>query len=359
MHWFFKVIFVATIFILLWLLIFIILPKILPTQTISNSKISGFIIRNQVWEGTIRIVGDTFSAKSTKITIKPGTQILVAINNDKFNLDYLPWHLKEGVNTLKNEQGIRVGEPFWNEKAKIQLHLSNVFALGTKEQPIIIKSDAESVSPYDFNILQIENGVLSNVIASNYRRFEAGSGITIRDSTFKNIGECAICLNYGEPNIINNIFGDIFREAIWVSSSSPKIENNLFANLIGDGIRIDPQRIGAPKILHNTFEMPSHLAIDILTGDEQEAGIISNNKFSGNSRITLPCDSKITFLQNEILSFINFKTGSCAGSYTFSENYWGVDDIKIILSERINKEKQFQILIPQILKVAPQEVGRI
>lgn len=339
--------------------VLVVLPKLVPTKHLSNTEVYGLIIGNQVWEGTIRIKGDVITLATTSIVLKPGTKVLVATGGDRSNLDFLPWHKKSGINTTATEGGVRVGEPFWDENQKIQVHFSRLTALGTKEQPIIITSESISGSPYDFNSITIGQGVLTNIVASNYRRLEIGEKVIIRDSHFKNTGECSICVGRGSPVMMDNIFENSLRESIWVNKASPKISNNLFNNLVGAGIRINSQIIGQPNISQNSFEMPGNLAIDILSGEEIEGGVISFNYFSGNSLIRLPCDSKIKIVQNSLLGLFEFMVGSCNRSYTFGSNFWGTDDIKVVLNEKIiNKEKRFQILIPFLLKEPPQNVGR-
>lgn len=359
MHWFFKLLKIVGAILLPLIFVLVVLPKLLPSKHLSNTEVYGLIIGNQVWEGTIRIKGDIITLATTSIVLKPGTKLLMATGNDRSNLDFLPWHKKSGINTSALDHGVRVGEPFWDESQKIQIHFSRLTALGTKEQPIIITSESISGSPYDFNSITIGQGVLTNVVASNYRRLEIGDKVTIRDSQFKDTGECSICVKGGAPVIMDNIFENSLRESIWLNQASPKISNNLFNNLGGAGIRVDPQVIGQPNIFQNSFEMPGNLAIDILSGEETEGGVVSFNYFSGNSLIRLPCDSKIKIVENSLLGLFEFVVGSCNRSYTFGSNFWGTDDIKVVLNEKIiNKEKKFQILIPFLLKEPPQNVGR-
>ncbi len=359
MHWFFKLVLFLIPPLFFWVVFALVLPKVLPTEYRSNTEVSGWLIRNQVWEGTIRISGDLITSQATTITLKPGTIVLVSSGNDNFNFDLLPWHLKEGINTSIENHGVKPGEPFWDEADKVQLHIGRIIALGTKEQPIIIKSDTSMGSPYDVNVINIKSGILSNVNLSNYRRLEIGDKITIRDSGFRDIGECAVCISRGSPVILNNKFEKILREAVWVQGASPQIKNNLFINLSGAGIRVDPQRFGDLAILNNSFEMPNQVALDILGGDEEDPGTIALNLFSGNSLIKMPCDSKIRFIQNNMGGLISFYKGGCSGSYIFGGNYWGGADAKTVLAEKImNKEKGFSITIPFILREPVKNAGR-
>ncbi len=335
------------------------LPKILPPEVISDSEVHGLLIRDQTWAGTIRITGDLVTGPNTTITLKPDTKILVAVDGDKNNFDFLPWHNKSGVNTDKEYRGVRHGEPFWDEGQKIQIHFNKLVAIGTKEQPITITSNSVQGSPYDFNVLSVGSGILSQVKLSNYRRMEVGGNTAVRDSDITNTGECAVCITSGKPSIINNIFSKNLREYIWVYRSSPKISDNEFRSTQGAGIRVNPSRVGAPVVIYNSFEMPQSLALDFLGGAENQGGIISSNKFAGGTTIQIPCDSKLKIFQNSILGVVSFATGSCIGSYTFGPNYWGAQNAQTILSDQIIlKEKQFKVLIPVVLQEPPSTTGK-
>lgn len=357
--WFLRGLVSLVLILILFLIVNFLIPTILPTKEVSNVHIRGFIVQNQKWNGKIIIDGDLVTALGTKITITPGTVILIAIKDDKSNFDLLPWHKKGGVNTGEEYFGVKNGEPFWDEREKIQVHLSNLEALGTKDLPITITSDSSSGSPYDINVIKVNKGILSNVRMASYRRFEIGSDVVIRESNFDNVGECAICITSGRPTLVNNVFGGSLREHIWVSKASPRITDNIFAASKGAGVRIDPGRIGIPIISYNNFEMPESVAIEVLSGDELQGGVISFNMFSGGSIIKLTCDSRIKIAQNNILARISFGGSGCADSYTFGPNYWGTLDIKTILNERIiNRSPGFEVLIPTALTSPPEQAGK-
>lgn len=359
MHWFLKLIFLIFCLVIVYGFVIFSIPKILPTQEIKNTSVSGLVFQNQVWEGNIRIDGDLWFAKGTTVTVRPGTQIVVNKDSDRFNMDLLPWHIKYGINTGPKYNGVNTGEPFWDEQQKIQMHFATLNILGTKEQPVVLRSTSDPGSPYDFNSITADGGIISFLKASNYRRLEVGGDFVVRDSQFNNIGECAVCIVSGKGAIINNTFSQALREYIWVKGASPRITDNSFMKSTGAGIRVDPNRIGTPIILHNSFEMPDSLAIEILTGGELEGGVISNNTFSGNSKLKLTCDSKIQLIQNSIFGLVQFTQPGCANSYTFGPNYWGTDNKDTVLSDKvINSVSDFTVEIPMILKTPPNQVGR-
>lgn len=358
LHWFFKVGLVFLSLFLVWVIFYFIIPLFLPSQKISNSEVYGLVLSDQVWEGEVRIVGDIFSPNNSTITIMPGTKVLVSIKGDKSNLDFLPWHRKNGVNTGDWEQGVSNGEPFWDETEKIQIHLNKVLVLGEVANPVIIASDSVNPSPYDFNVLSIRSGEINYAKFSNYRRFLIGPDVVIRNSSFKDTGECSLCLYAGKPQVLKSTFENSLRESIWIERASPLIEDNLFINLEGDGIRIDSKRISAPLILNNTFEMPQGIAIEISSAGRIEEGVIARNIFSGNSEIQIACDTKIRITDNLILARIGFSNG-CDGGFIFGPNFWGTPDTKSIINEKIiNKYDKFSIEIPSTLLSPPKDVGR-
>lgn len=357
-HWFFKTIFTLTALFLIWVIFFYGVPKIIPPQRIESQEVYGLIFANQIWGGDIIITGDVFSPTNSTITVLPGTKIKVAINNDKSNLDFLPWHQKSGVNTGASSKGVKTGEPFWDEREKIQIHLNDVDITGEPSNPVEITSDSEHTSPYDFNLLKIKSGKISHTVFSGYRRFEVTGDLVLINSIFRSTGECSLCIRNGQPIINNNIFESSLRESVWVQRASPKIHNNLFINLTGDGIKVDPKKIGTPVITHNSFEMPQKTAINIISGNRIGEILIEKNIFSGNSLIEIACDANTKIRDNVILGSVSFSNG-CNSNFTFGPNFWGTNDPKSVMSEKIlNKYDKFDILIPNILLSPPKESGR-
>lgn len=359
LHWFFY--FLIGVFLFIWLYLFLAygLAFILPTKRVSNSSVAGLIIRNQVWEGEIKIRGDVITTPGTTITIQPGTVIKVASVGDVSNFNWLPWHLRSGINTKEPYHGVNTSEPFWDERQKIQIHLSKIIAIGTKEQPIIVDSAAEYPSRYDINVIAVDRGIIAFMQAAHYRRMEIGGMVRVSESIFREVGECALCLKGGSPSIINNVFEQALRESLWIDGGSPRITGNRFVNLSGKGIVVDPKMLGTPVISNNIFEMPGQDALVLLTGLEKTPGEVTFNRFSGNSTIRIACDSRVYFSQNSIFSLVAFMGNGCGGEYTFGPNYWGVNDVKTILQERIlNKDREFTVKIPTVLTVPPFGAGR-
>ncbi len=199
---------------------------------------------------------------------------------------------------------------------------------------------------------------MAYTMMSHYRRFEVKNNFIVRDSVLRESAECSLCSHGGSPSIINNIFEQSNGESILVDGGSPRLTNNQFLNLTGKGVIIDSKRLGTPVLSNNIFEMPGQDALVLLTGLEVRPGEVNFNKFSGNSRILIACDSKMYFTQNSIFSLISFIGNGCGGEYTFGPNFWGTNDIKAILQERItNKDKEFTLHIPTILTVPPMGVG--
>lgn len=357
-HWFFKVLFAAAATYTIWVIFYFGLPQVLPEQRIVNGQVYGLIFSNQVWEGEVRVIGDIYTLTSSTVKVMPGTKILVAIQGDKSNLDWLPWHKKSGVNVGKPYKGVATGEPFWDESEKIQIHFNNLEILGEVQRPVEIRSDAPQGSPYDFNVLSVNTGRIANAYFSNYRRLQSKSDLVVFNSTFKDTGECALCLYSGRPKVFSSTFENSLKESIWVLRASPEISNNLFINLQGTGIKIDSKKLSVPQITNNVFEMPQGVAINMVSGGQLEEGLIARNIFAGNSQIKIACDSKIKISDNVILGQVAFSNG-CTGSFTFGPNFWGTPDAKIIIKDKIlNKYDKFAIFIPNVLLSPPKDAGR-
>lgn len=332
-----------------------------PAAKVSDTSKSGIIWQNEVWSGTIKINGDLLSLPGIRVDVTPGTQILVANHGDKSNFDLIPAHQKFGVNdTGITLEQVRQGEPFLDEGQKISIRLGRFYANGTKNQPILFTSDTVSKSPYDFNKIYIGQGTMSYIHFAAFRRLEIGSDVTIRDSIFTDIGECAVCIYKGAPTILNNVFTKSLRDHIWVLQASPRIINNLFLPIDGSAIVIDPKKRGAPNILNNEFQNPQGSAVKFLSGDEKTGGVLAKNLFAAGD-IRLPCDSRVLILQNHIKSNIKFeKSGNCVGNFHLGLNYWEIFAPEQVISARIyGTEPGFKTELNGVLSTPPKDSGRI
>ena len=110
-HWFINLSLAAIALILLTLFVFYIIPRILPETKFSNTKRNGIIFQDEVWSGVITITGDIWSVPGAKVTVVPGTKILVS-RQDNFNLNFSPWDLRSGMNLGKESFGVKNGELF-------------------------------------------------------------------------------------------------------------------------------------------------------------------------------------------------------------------------------------------------------
>ena len=356
-HWFLKLVTIVCFLGIFWGVIGFVIPKTLPERSVSNSNKYGLIFQNEKWSGEIRVIGDIWALPGVTVTIEPGTRVRVNTLGDQFNLHYLPWGLKSGLNTGEARFGVRNGELFWDENHKIQIRLSKLVAIGTKEQPVIFESNSPSPgSSDDFNIISFTSGIISHAQLSNYRRMLlSGNDIVIRESEFSNILECALCIDGSSPTISTNLFSNTHRSHIWIFSGSPRISDNVFNLGLGEGITYDPDQIGAARIYHNDFEMPDKIALNLITGGELYPPQIYLNNFSGSSIIELPCDSRASFDQNQIRGFVRFiQRGNCDGQMVWGKNYWASVDTQTIIKEKfLGKEENFDVLIPEILATPP------
>lgn len=352
LHWFLKTMFIISLIFLGWLFIAVILPLILPAKIIKDSEVSGVIIQSEIWQGEIRVVGDLVTAPSTKITVMPGTKVFISKTGDKFNLDFNIEHQKIGINTGKDLVDVRHGEPFWDEKEKVQLHFYNLEVEGNARSRVVFSSGSGDGSPYDINLIEVKNGQINYADFSNYRRLEIGRQVKITNSSFENTGECAICVSKGKPSIVQNTFKVNQRSYIDVGDGAPDISKNQFWDSLGDGIVYNGGISAVVKVSDNFFQMPAKNTIKILSFDE--GGFISGNFFSSGN-ITLSCGSKIRLEQNVIkIKVIFSNTSDCSGEYVIGANYWEINDPKSVLDSRIvGKSGQFKVVIPVVLQMAP------
>lgn len=358
MHWFFKILIVFGLIGFTVAFILFIRPKLLSVKEIKNSEKYGIIWQNENWGGVVRITGDILALPGARIDVLPGTKILIANQRDKSNMDFIPIHLKSGVNGEPQEIfGIKHGEAFLDEGQKISVRIFKFYAKGTKLQPIIITSDTDTKSPYDVNTIWINSGILSNVSLSSFRRLEIGPNVIVADSFMSDIGECGVCIERGRPQVLNNIFNGTLRDYIWVNKASPLISGNNFLPTRGNGIVVDPKRLGSPKILKNEFQLPEYSSVLFLTGAEKTGATVENNLFAAGD-ITIPCDSRINLRNNHIKSNLRFlKSGNCVGEFKVGANYWEMNSEENIIQEKIiDKEPEFQIFLKDVLKNPPGDI---
>lgn len=351
-QWYFKYWLAAYLLIFLSLIIVFVLPFLLPQNRVKNAQISGIILRNQVWEGEIQVVGDAFSLPATQIKILPGTKIIISKDDDKFNLVLFPWFLKKGINTEDKNRDVESGEPFWDEAEKVQIRFFNVSAIGNKDNPIVITSNSDPGSRYDINLIKIYSGNLQFINFSNYRRLEIGRNTLIADSKFDNTGDCAICIKNGDPIIEKNKFENSQKYFIDIAEGSPFISNNKFLSSFGDGIVFNGSRYSTVSVSQNYFDMADKTAIRVL--QMEQGGEIKQNFFN-TGLLELPCSSQVKIIENAINVQVVLKSlNTCPKTYTFGENFWGMTDIDQILKARIvGVTDKNKVLIPRVLKNSP------
>ena len=352
LHWFLKFAVISTAIFIPVFIIYFISVRVLPDQVLVNTEVYGFVFRNQVWQGTINISGDLVTLPGTKVSVLPGTKVVVSRRGDRYNLDYLPWHIKNGINTSDLFHGVDTGEPFWDEREKIQLRFSRLEVIGTQELPVEITSDSVPGSPYDINLIKVRAGNFNFVNFSNYRRLEVGDKINITNSNFRKTGVCSICISFGEPLIYKNTFQGSVKSYLWIGLASPKISKNKFLESNGDGIIYSGDNTSNVIVVGNTFSIPGKKSIKVLPVDE--GGVISNN-FIASGDIELPCNSKVAIKQNYIRSNVIFNTqGGCNGEYVFEPNFWEILNPRETLESRIvGRTTDFKVKIPYALPKSP------
>lgn len=228
---------------------------------IYDSNISGIIKQDQIWSGTIHIIGDIEVKEGVILIISPGTTIFISANNDSNNLfgdwscdNIQNYDLLVGIKEEDNAKcGVHKDEPYRDEVHHISVIIKGTLkAIGNEDNRISFKSGSPNPTIYDWNRLEIHNGVLSYADIENYRILETkGDDVEISHNNLRNIGECGICAN-SRAKILHNKINNAGHELIDMHSSSPIIANNTIGpNNDRSCITIDG---GAPKITDNTIE---------------------------------------------------------------------------------------------------------
>ena len=205
-------------------------------QQVYNSEIFGNVIKNQIWSGHITVTGDIIVMPWVNLTILPGTIVVISANEDNDNLfgqetcdgienyDLLVGMIKEENDAC----GAQPNEPYRDEAHHISIIIRGTLkAVGTENNRIIFKSDSLNPTRYDWNRLEINAGILSYATVSDYRILATGEdNVEVSYNILRNIGECAICLNSSNANILSNWISDAGHELIDMHNSSPAIRSN-------------------------------------------------------------------------------------------------------------------------------------
>ncbi len=278
---------------------FFIYKNILQSETekrepveVSNTTRAGKLERDEIWSGRIDITGDILVEEGVTLTILPGTQIIISANKDIQNLfghwkcdGIKDYDLLSGKKEEKNENcGIHNGEPYRDEANHISIMIQGTLkAIGTEDNRIVFKSDSLNPTIYDWNRLEIRNGILSYANIENYRILEAqGDNVEISHNNLKNIGECGICAN-SKVKILFNTISYAGHELIDMHNNSPTISSNkLGPNPNRSCITIDRS---LPQITGNTIKgCGSGISLLVPSSDPTfESRVLRDNTFIGNS----------------------------------------------------------------------------
>lgn len=260
-------------------------------ETSSITK-AGRLERDETWSGQINVTGDILVEEGVTLTILPGTQIIISASKDTQNLFGLgECDGIEGFDLLSGVKeeggiscGIHQGEPYRDEANRISIIIRGTLeAIGTEDNRIIFKSDSLNPTIYDWNHLEIQNGILSYANIENYRILGTrGDDVEISHNNLKNIGECGICAN-SKVKVLFNTISNAGHELMDIHNSSPIIRNNIIGpNPDGSCITIDG---GFPQITNNTFKnCGGGISLLVPASDtEFEANVLRDNTFLDNS----------------------------------------------------------------------------
>jgi parallel beta-helix repeat protein len=291
----------------------------------TNITTSGWVEKDEVWEGEILLTGDVVIPAGISIKIKPGTTIRTTAKSDDQD---------------SPEQHDQQPKDFDQEVATPLISIVVFGALdvqGTSSAPILFTSDSSSPTNVDWQGIMIEgDGSVQLTYATiEYSKFgiqlvSGNLSLSVSHATFRDIKICAICADGASPlmNEVEISFSNFIRcdrEAIDTYSEQPIIvhhnvftENHVGIMSVGSTIIIENNRFidnergigvvdgGAPFISGNAFDYNQDAAI-FITG---ASPIITNNNFNNNE--------------------LNLQMEESANNLTAKNNWWGSSDIQVI-----------------------------
>lgn len=267
----FKIRIIIIVLVLLFIIsgIFIGMRFLYPKE-ITNGKISGMYLGNQVWRGGISITGDTEILGDLEIL--PGTIIRFAVQDDQNGGDETP---ADGYN---DNDPTRLLD--YSKTHSELVVIGKLVAVGTPEKRILFTSASEipkiadwvGITPYgdgariEYSIIEWsrhgiglgDKATPNSVFRNNIIMQTMWGGLSLGKSSAKaynnEIYECGhegIDVQGGNPVIMGNYIHDC-HAGIVVLSGSPVIKNNIIKN-VGDGIAV--LEGSAPQIENNTVEL--------------------------------------------------------------------------------------------------------
>lgn len=227
------------------------------SSKISNTSISGTIIKDQVWEGDIHVTGDVTVLNRATLTIQPGTTITVAAMSDD----------QRGGKDHPHDPPFPLDPDRTETQSTIITINGTLHAVGTPDQRILFTSDSANPTTYDWDGLFISHGRLeyATVEYARYNSIQGSSDVTIANCAIRNALECCLCIGHAKPvspQILNNDISNCGHEGIDYAGGSGLVKGNTF-HLENPEIQPDPS-IGRggivvyenayPVIEENTFE---------------------------------------------------------------------------------------------------------
>lgn len=257
------------------------------SREVSNTTRKGTIFEDETWSGEIHIIGDIIVKKGVTLTIKPGTRVLIAANQDAQNLFNDPFDMQQGIRQKQPGKdpyyrGVHFGEPFRDEGNHISIViLGTLHAVGTLGQMITITSDSPTPRIYDWNRFQFDQGTFSYCIMEYYRAFGPGNDAVVSHCILRHAGECAVGASSSAVVEDNRIY-HAGHELIDMHNTSATVRNNTIGpNRDRCGIVIDG---GSPLITGNTIKHCKY-GVSFLVPPKDpnlKDDILKNNTFLNN-----------------------------------------------------------------------------
>lgn len=244
--------------------------KFFSTSEVSNTRVSGMYLGNQMWGGNILVTGDVEIFGN--LTVREGTTVRFVVGDDRGRGDEVP---ADGYNTNDPTRLLSYGKTHsgmfvWRK----------LIAKGSDNHPITFTSAAKNPSYADWESIVFEgNGSLIDKVIVEYSRNGLNpigdqTNSIIRNSIIRHTFWGAVSSGQSPIQVLNNHLYDCGHEGVDIQqgkqivrgnliedchagivilAGNPVVEGNKIKNC-GDGIHVDPK---SHSTLSNNMIIPA------------------------------------------------------------------------------------------------------
>lgn len=250
------------------------------TKEISNTSLTGRIVQNQIWSGTINITGDLLISKNVTVIVEPGTKILIKANYDDQGTG--------GENIIDEITNLDPSATSEYTKTHTGISVEGVFiAKGTQEEKIVFTSDSDNPTHTDWD------GIIFNPTSSGEMKHcvveWTHTGPALHGTNEVKISHCTIKHTFwgglhafqNSPVFEYNVLEDIGHEAFDTHKASPIIRhNNISYSRSAVVFNYYDLNTNNPIIFEDNILQDNGALAQL---QENAKAIIRNNKFIGSN----------------------------------------------------------------------------